>query len=114
MRERADRRDAIFDVIRRALRARGMTYRELGRHLGLSESGVKKVFASRDCNLDRLLAIAEVLEIEASELLSEAERPRANRVELGESAQRWLLDHPEHFAWFWWLTTTREHPRVIR
>ena len=114
MHDRTERRDAIFDVVRRALRARGMTYRELGQRLGLSESGVKKVFMTQNPSLDRLLEIAGVLEIEASELLAQAEAPEVERVTLGIDAQRWLLDHPWHFAWFWWLTTLRLHPRAIR
>ncbi len=114
MTQRVDRRDAIFDVIRRALRSRGWTYRELGERLGLSESGVKKVFMNRDCSLDRLLAIAAALELEPSELLAAAENPEVEHVELGLEAQLWLLRHPEHFVWFWSLMTLRHHPREIR
>lgn len=114
MEDRTARRDALFETIKGALRARGITYRELGERLGLSESGVKKVFAARDCALDRLLAISDVLGVDLEELVAASREAPIERVVLGHSAQRWLLAHPTHFAWFWWLTTERVGPGEIR
>jgi DNA-binding Xre family transcriptional regulator len=58
----------VFESLRAHLRARGMTYVDLGAAIKLSESAVKKMFAKRDCSLRRLEQICSVLQVELAEL----------------------------------------------
>ena len=44
----------MLETLKRCLRARGVTYRSLGRSLGLSESSVKRLFADESFTLARL------------------------------------------------------------
>lgn len=58
----------LLDAVKRQLRARGITYAELGRRIGLSESSVKRLFASGNFTLTRLERICGVLQLTMSEL----------------------------------------------
>ncbi len=44
----------VFDGLRMHLRARGLTYAHVARALKISEATVKRIFATRNCTLDRL------------------------------------------------------------
>lgn len=58
----------IVDAIKRELRAANMTYAQLGEQLGLSEQGVKKMFATGDMSLSRLEAICSALRLNLEDL----------------------------------------------
>lgn len=64
--------DTLLVTIKRLLKARGLTYRDLAQSLSISEPSVKRMFASRHMALDRLLQIAEVLGYTLAELVQEA------------------------------------------
>ena len=59
---------ALIDVLKRELRARGITYASLARRLQLSEASVKRMFSRRDFTLKRLDEICKHAEIDFSEL----------------------------------------------
>lgn len=78
--------------LKRALRDQNITYTELGRALGMSESGVKKLFAAPDISLERLGRICQVLGLAPHELLD----PKLTEMEtqtivLTEKAQEFFL-----------------------
>ncbi|MET0292255.1 MAG: helix-turn-helix transcriptional regulator [Steroidobacteraceae bacterium] len=58
----------LLDAVKRQLRARGITYAELGRRIGLSESSVKRLFASGNFTLTRLERICGVLQLTLADL----------------------------------------------
>ncbi len=105
---------AAFDTLKRALRARGHTYRQVGVRIGLSESAVKKIFSNRDCSLSRLSQLAEVAGLSLSELFEQAERPAFERFRIDHERQRWLLEHPDAFWLYWRLVMDRLTPAQIR
>ena len=51
--------DQLIATLKRQLKARGMTYRDLAGELGLSEASVKRLFASGSFSLERLLQIRD-------------------------------------------------------
>jgi DNA-binding Xre family transcriptional regulator len=63
MRPRMSESANIVAVLKRALRARGMTYAMLGRAIGLSEPSVKRVLSRGTLTLARLEAICRVLDL---------------------------------------------------
>jgi AcrR family transcriptional regulator len=58
----------LVDTLKRELRSRGITYAAVARHLGMSETSVKRMFASKEFMLSRLDRICELAEMEFSEL----------------------------------------------
>lgn len=59
---------ALVDVLKRELRARGITYANLALQLQLSEASVKRMFSRRDFTLKRLDEICRFAQLEFSEL----------------------------------------------
>jgi hypothetical protein len=59
---------ALVDVLKRELRARGITYASLALQLQLSEASVKRMFSRRDFTLKRLDEICRYAQLEFSEL----------------------------------------------
>lgn len=59
---------ALIDVMKRELKARGITYARVARHLGLSVASVKRMFSRRDFTLKRLDEICRLANTEFSDL----------------------------------------------
>ena len=59
---------ALVEALKKLLKARGITYRALAAHLGLSEPSIKRLFAERTFTLQRIEDICAMLEIDFFEL----------------------------------------------
>jgi len=60
----------LMNTLKATLRARGWTYARLGEAIGLSESGVKKIFAAEDGSFERVVRICDALDLGLEELLA--------------------------------------------
>ncbi|MDH5492670.1 MAG: helix-turn-helix transcriptional regulator, partial [Myxococcales bacterium] len=96
----------IHETLKRLLRRRRITYRQLGSRIGMSESGVKKLLGGEDLSMVRLLEICEVLDLEVDELLRVAREGPAEARELDEATKRRLAKHPRDL-WFLWALMER-------
>src|SRR5258706_5293354 len=90
-----DRSKALIDALKRALRARGMTYADLAPKPGLSEASVKRVFSRRTLTLARLLEICAVLELDLAELAKLARVAADAKRELSEVQEAALAADPK-------------------
>ena len=59
---------ALVDVLKRELKARGVTYAQVARRLGLSEASVKRMFSRRNFTLKRLDQVCHLTNSEFSDL----------------------------------------------
>lgn len=59
----------IIDLLKRTLKTRGVTYKELARKVGLSEASIKRVFAEETFTLQRLEKICAVVGLSVGELV---------------------------------------------
>ncbi len=66
----------IIDALRLHLKARNITYKELGQAIGLSEVSIKRLFTGGDCGLDRLEQICRYLHLEFADLFKTTPRKR--------------------------------------
>ncbi|HJN77528.1 MAG TPA: helix-turn-helix transcriptional regulator [Myxococcota bacterium] len=64
------RYEDIILVLKGVLKSRGWTYSRLAEELGMSESGVKKVFRGPDGSFDRVVRICEVLGLDLEDVLA--------------------------------------------
>lgn len=69
-------RGDTFAVLKRTLRARGMTYADLGREMGLSEPSVKRIFAQKDTKISRLFDICAILDVPFADIVARAARTK--------------------------------------
>jgi len=85
----------LIDALKRELKLRGMTYRELASGLGVAESTIKRSLASGRLDFDRLDAICELLSLELEDLIRppEARGPRLER--LSTAQEEILIQTPK-------------------
>lgn len=89
-----------FDVLRRVLKTRGMTYADLANRLDVSEPTIKRLFVERDCKLSRLTSICQILDLSVSELLEIADRSDNSVLALSNEVEQALADSPPLFYFF--------------
>lgn len=90
-------RGGAFAVLKKALKARGMTYEDLAGRLGVSTPTIKRLFVDRDCKLARLLEICDVLGVSAGALFESAARVDGESATLSPQVERALADSPSLF-----------------
>jgi DNA-binding Xre family transcriptional regulator len=81
----------LIDLVKRAVRERGLTYADLARGLGVSESSVKRIFSKRRLTLERLEHICILIELEIADLLELAHASEGRFSELTEAQERSLV-----------------------
>lgn len=98
----------LLNAVKSQLRARGITYANLGRRIGLSESSVKRLFASGNFTLTRLERICGVLQLSIGELARTMQSPLASQpASLSEEQERLLASDGSILACFYLLLNGR-------
>ena len=72
----------LVEALKRLLRARGMTYRDLGQSLSLSEASIKRLFAKEALTLKRLEEICGCLDVDLFEVTKLARNQSAQAQEM--------------------------------
>lgn len=69
--------ESLVNALKNVLKARGITYAQVGKALGLSEASVKRTFAERSFTLERLDQVCTMLGLQISDLarMIAAEQP---------------------------------------
>ena len=96
----------ILDTLKRCLRARGMTYRSLGKALSLSESSVKRLFADESFTLSRLERVCGAIDMSVADLSRMAGGTPVARSQsdtLSLEQERTLARNPSLLACFYLL-----------
>jgi len=91
----------VFDIIKKSLKNRRVTYLELASELGMSESGIKKLLTAKDISLQRLNQICNFLEIPLSEVVRSIERRQIREVALTHDQENTLVQEPLLFRIYW-------------
>lgn len=91
--------------LKRRLREKGITYGALAKSVGLSESGVKKIFIAKDGSFQRLAQLAQHAGVAMAALLADHQT-----VEVGftDSQQQEFQKTPKLFLLFWLLVYERQ------
>lgn len=86
---------AVVEVLKRSLKAQGVTYRTLSKRLKLSESSVKRIFAQRTLTLERVEQILEILNMEWMDVARLLDRSKPLFQELFTQEQEEAFVHDE-------------------
>ena len=101
-------------MLKRSLKTRGLTYRDVAKRLGLSEASVKRVFAAKTLRLQRLESICTAIGISMAELVRLAsETHESGSRSLSLEQEQVLADDPKLFACFYLLLNGRSSPEII-
>lgn len=104
----------IIDALKRNLKTRGLTYRDVAKKVGLSEGSIKRVFAEETFTLQRLEAICTAVGISMSELVRGASSSHAAGSQYLSLEQEHLLaDDPRLLACFYLLLNGRSSAEIM-
>jgi len=81
----------LIDVLKKALRERGLTYGHLAKGLGLSESSVKRTFSQGTMSLERLEQVCAQMDLEIADLLELTRAAEGRTAELTEQVEQTLV-----------------------
>ncbi|MDD3484431.1 helix-turn-helix transcriptional regulator [Azovibrio restrictus] len=82
---------ALVGALKKILRSRGITYRELASQLGASEASVKRWFAAESFSLERLGEICALMDLGFADLVQEMEREQHQLSALSETQEAELV-----------------------
>lgn len=95
----------VTQNLKRAIKDRGLTYRDIAQGVGLSESGVKKIFLAKDGSFQRLAQICRFIGFSVSELVEDS---RTLEVGFSESQQQEFMKETKLFHLYWLLVYERK------
>ena len=81
----------IIEALKRSLKTRGLTYRDLATKVGLSEASIKRVFSEETFTLERLETMCVAIGVSLSELVRIAADSRESRSQYLTLEQEQLL-----------------------
>jgi hypothetical protein len=82
---------ALVEVLKRELKARGVKYADLARHLRLSEASVKRMFSRHDFTLSRLDEICQCAKLDFTELARALAREETLISQLTEEQEKEIV-----------------------
>jgi len=105
---------AIIQVLKRTLKTKGLTYRDIAKRVGLSEASVKRVFSAKTFTLQRLESVCAAIGISMAELVRLASgTPESGAKSLSLEQEQVLADDPRLFACFYLLLNGRSSPEIL-
>lgn len=105
----------LVSAVKRSLKIRGLTYRDVARHLKLSEASVKRLFSTGSFELQRLEDICRLLDTNIYELarmtsMATVEKPKRLTV----AQEQALADSPSLFTYFYLLLNGWTHQDICQ
>jgi DNA-binding Xre family transcriptional regulator len=92
------------DTLKRCLKARGMTYRDVAQTLQLSEASVKRLFSEQSFSLKRLEQICRLMDLSISDLARMNDRRYSDHLTvLSPEQEAALADDPILLSYFYLL-----------
>src|SRR4051812_9222996 len=90
----------LFETLKVLLQNKGLTYRDLAKQLGISESSVKRIFSQRDCDISRIAKICEIAGTTLTEVVTAAGHVKVPFFELPTAAEEFFEDNLEYFVFY--------------
>jgi transcriptional regulator with XRE-family HTH domain len=85
----------FVETLKKNLHQRGLTYADVARALGLSESSVKRLFSQKSLSLGRIGRICALMRIDITDLLELMHAAEPRIAELTEEQERALVNEPK-------------------
>jgi transcriptional regulator with XRE-family HTH domain len=88
---------SLIDQLKRELKARGITYAQLAKSIGMSEASVKRMLAQRNMTLERIDEILDATGIEFAELTEHFDREQQRITQLTAKQEQEVVSDPKLF-----------------
>ncbi|GAA4343332.1 helix-turn-helix domain-containing protein [Kangiella taiwanensis] len=81
----------LIETLKQHLRSQGVTYKDLAKHLSMSEANVKRMFSQNKLSLERLETICNLLHMDILQLAQSAQNQQHNISELTSEQEKELI-----------------------
>ena len=99
-----NRTTSLLETLKKYLKAKGITYRQLAADMQLSEASVKRLFSRKTFTLERLEEVCRILDIDFYDLaLMDEQRNRNAANILTIEQERFLAQDPKLFVFLYFL-----------
>ena len=86
--------DKVLSVLKQQLKQSGLTYQQVGAHLGVSMSSVKRLFADQSFTYQRLEQLCELLGMDMLQLLKLADEQESQLSKLSWQQEQEIVENP--------------------
>lgn len=115
MQRRMQQTTSFVGALKRCLKARGLTYADLARALGLSEATVKRCFSLESLTLQRTEQILTVLDMTMLDVAKLAAAPSADApAQLSLEQEKALAESPRLFSFFHLLLFGHTAAKIVK
>ena len=104
----------VIETLKSMMRSKGLTYKELGSRIGMSESGVKRAFSSKSLSLTRVEEICDHVGISLVDLVKQSELEDATKIKyLSEEQEISLASDEKLFAVFYFILSGFDFNKLV-
>lgn len=103
----------LISTLKKCLKAKGMTYRQLGDALDLSEASIKRLFSEQTFSIKRLEEICDILDLSLYDLAKISADADAGPSILTVDQETALAENPKRLVFFYLLLSGRD-PESIK
>ncbi len=104
----------VIQTIKKDLKSKGITYKDIAKYLKMSEAGVKKLFSKDDISFNKIKSLCEILQISPNQLLSEVEDSETETHIFTDKQVKFFLSHEHYFHFFMKLAYEQKSPKFIQ
>ncbi len=106
--------EQILKTLKLALKNKKISYADLSKNLGLSESGLKKMMTSPDISMQRLNKICKTIDISVVDLLIASRTQTIENIEFTAKQTELLIKNNTALMIFWMLAVEQKMPSEIK
>jgi DNA-binding Xre family transcriptional regulator len=88
----------VVSALKKIIKKKGLTYKDVALKLKLSEQTIKRFFTDDDVSLSRLADICELVDVPLDELFSAALKQKTPAYRLTVAQEEFLVEHPGLFG----------------
>lgn len=93
-------KEALFSELKILLKSQKMSYKDIADSLGMAESSIKRIFSKKDCSLDKLIEIGNVVGISLVDLFDLVKRRKLDLFSISKEAELFFLENLEYYFFF--------------
>lgn len=104
----------IIQIIKRDLKTKGITYKEIAAFLKMTEAGVKKLLSKDDISFNKLKLICDLLQVSTQDLLNSVDESETETHTFNEKQVNFFLNNQHYFHFFMKLAYEQKNPKRIQ
>jgi transcriptional regulator with XRE-family HTH domain len=104
----------IIQILKKELKSKGLTYKDISTYLKMSEAGVKKLLSKNDISFNRLELLCDLLQKSPSEIIKIAQDNGVESHSFTDKQIKFFLSHQHYFHFYMKLAYEQKKPQVIQ